>query len=216
MGYVILAIALLATAIVYACCMISGECARVEEAMEWEAATVTEKRLIDVYEAIERARASDNIVGSSIWETSEVVGFLEDCPIEDSVEVVHGRWEKAEYHGFLRCSECKDVYIDDTWVADGKWSYCPNCGAKMLTMYQDEQEAKIATDNNVGDKMTPTDKDTNVLTNADRIRAMTDEELVENFWECMDDDKFCYGQCNEEANCDLCRLAWLKQPAEVK
>ena len=49
---------------------------------------------------------------------------------KDVAEVVHGRWEKAEYHGFLRCSECKDVYIDDTWVADGKWNYCPNCGAK--------------------------------------------------------------------------------------
>ena len=49
----------------------------------------------------------------------------------DAVEVVHGRWEKAEYHGFLRCSECKDVYIDDTWVTDGKWNYCPNCGADM-------------------------------------------------------------------------------------
>ena len=36
MGYVMLAIALLATAIVYACCKISGECARAEEAMEWE------------------------------------------------------------------------------------------------------------------------------------------------------------------------------------
>ena len=52
-------------------------------------------------------------------------------PTVDAVEVVHGRWEKAEYHGFLRCSECKDAHIDDTWVADVKWNYCPNCGAKM-------------------------------------------------------------------------------------
>ena len=36
MGYIIFAIALFATAIVYACCKMSGECARVEEAMEWE------------------------------------------------------------------------------------------------------------------------------------------------------------------------------------
>ena len=50
---------------------------------------------------------------------------------KNAVEVKHGRWERAEYHGFLRCSKCKDVYIDDTWVADGKWNYCPNCGAKM-------------------------------------------------------------------------------------
>ena len=51
-------------------------------------------------------------------------------------------------------------------------------------------------------------------TNADRIRAMSDEELVENFWECFDDDKFCTGVCNDAHDCDLCRLAWLKQPAE--
>lgn len=40
-------------------------------------------------------------------------------------------WEKSEYSGFVRCSQCKDVYIDESWLEDGKWSYCPNCGAKM-------------------------------------------------------------------------------------
>ena len=52
-------------------------------------------------------------------------------------------------------------------------------------------------------------------TNADRIRAMSDEELVKNFWEVMDDSKFCTGVCNEQRDCDICRLAWLKQPSEV-
>ena len=50
---------------------------------------------------------------------------------KDVAEVVHGRWEKAEYNGFLRCDQCKDVYINEEWLADGKWNYCPNCGAKM-------------------------------------------------------------------------------------
>lgn len=36
MGYVILAIALFATAALYACCKMSGECARAEEAAEME------------------------------------------------------------------------------------------------------------------------------------------------------------------------------------
>lgn len=36
MGYVILAIALFATASIYACCKISGECARAEEVAEME------------------------------------------------------------------------------------------------------------------------------------------------------------------------------------
>ena len=48
----------------------------------------TEKRLIDANEAIERAKNSDKIVGSSIWETGEVVEFLEDSPTVEAVEVV--------------------------------------------------------------------------------------------------------------------------------
>lgn len=46
----------------------------------------------------------------------------------------HGRWEEGE-SGFLVCSECADVFILEEWLADGKWKYCPNCGAKM-----DEEE----------------------------------------------------------------------------
>lgn len=57
------------------------------------------------------------------------------------------------------------------------------------------------------------------MTNADRIRAMTDEELVENFRDLMPDELFCSGVCPDCGQdsippCDLCRLKWLKQPAE--
>jgi uncharacterized protein YegJ (DUF2314 family) len=55
-----------------------------------------------------------------------------------------------------------------------------------------------------------------VPTNADRIRAMSDEELVEHFWEIMPDEKFCTGICNDQHDCNVCRLAWLRQPAEVE
>lgn len=89
----------------------------------------TEKRLIDVEAAIERARKSDEIVGSSIWETSEVVMFLEDEPTVDAVEVVHGRWVWSEhgeldYEQYWNCSECGDSTFFKT-------NYCPNCGATM-------------------------------------------------------------------------------------
>ena len=89
-----------------------------------------EKRLIDANDAIERAKKSDKIVGSSIWETGEVVEFLEDCPIVDAAEVVHGRWEKRKAIVFddemvgYRCSNC-----NTTW--DAETNYCPNCGTKM-------------------------------------------------------------------------------------
>lgn len=109
----------------------------------------TEKRLIDVDVAIERARESDNIVGSSIWETSEVVEFLECCPIEDAVEVVHGhKVTHSRFRGIayaMECPICNSRFpsnkpytenveycsvcgkkLDDTFQ-----NYCPNCGAKM-------------------------------------------------------------------------------------
>ena len=46
-------------------------------------------------------------------------------------EVKHGRWEKSQYGGYSVCSACRDVYVDDSWVDNKKWNYCPNCGAKM-------------------------------------------------------------------------------------
>ena len=55
------------------------------------------------------------------------------------------------------------------------------------------------------------------VTNADRIRAMTDEELAELWWERVD----C-GECPVHRDCKMtgqdCKqlaLAWLKSPVEV-
>lgn len=55
------------------------------------------------------------------------------------------------------------------------------------------------------------------MTNADRIRAMTDEELAE--W-LSDDDRVCppkHPNCKKYVNsCKGCFLEWLQQPAEEK
>lgn len=55
-------------------------------------------------------------------------------------------------------------------------------------------------------------------TNADHIRAMSDEELVDflDRWAMGDIDyakTFC-DLCNGQFECDQCRLDWLQQPAE--
>ena len=55
------------------------------------------------------------------------------------------------------------------------------------------------------------------MTNADRIRAMTDEELAELLLDgcrgskCEDQPQNAHGS----VNCYTCRLNWLKQPVEV-
>ena len=53
------------------------------------------------------------------------------------------------------------------------------------------------------------------MTNADRIRAMTDEELVKTFdlefAVCppdVEEDKWC----DKDSDCKQCWLDWLKQP----
>ena len=48
------------------------------------------------------------------------------------------------------------------------------------------------------------------MTNADRIRAMSDEELAEfiSACGCPDHSNYC------EASCTVCTLKWLKQPVE--
>ena len=90
-----------------------------------------EKRLIDANVAIERAKASNKIVGSSIWETGEVVEFLEDCPIVDAVEVVHSKWAK-DGDGDEYCENCsRYMPIREVTGDPSAHNYCPNCGAKM-------------------------------------------------------------------------------------
>ena len=56
------------------------------------------------------------------------------------------------------------------------------------------------------------------ITNADRIRAMSDEELAEFIYRCemseIDYAKTFCDLCNGQYECGQCRLDWLKQPAE--
>jgi len=51
--------------------------------------------------------------------------------------IKHGYWERCQYNGFVRCSVCRDTYIERGWAENGKWKYCPTCGAK-LEMESDE------------------------------------------------------------------------------
>ena len=57
-------------------------------------------------------------------------------------------------------------------------------------------------------------------TNADHIRAMSDEELAEFLMklmghaQCFAEGIFRYHPCPQDQNCKQCGLEWLQQPAE--
>jgi hypothetical protein len=65
------------------------------------------------------------------------------------------------------------------------------------------------------------DSDPEIITNADRIRAMSDEELAEfisrieigDFGPQVYGKTFC-DMCKGQYECDDCRLWWLQHPAE--
>ena len=58
------------------------------------------------------------------------------------------------------------------------------------------------------------------VTNADRIRAMSDEELAGFLMElmghaqCFAEGIFPYHPCPQNYNCKQCGIEWLQQPAE--
>ena len=60
------------------------------------------------------------------------IGFgIKAIPAADVAPVVHGHWDEGVNNGYCCCSNCRDVYILQEWLTDGKWNYCPNCGARM-------------------------------------------------------------------------------------
>lgn len=109
----------------------------------------TEKRLIDANALLSKFKEHRNLYAPS-WEAFKVssinvksrVDEIDTCmadvinaPTIDAVEVVHGEWSTIEddYCGLiaLQCSECNAEWWFEDDSSFEKYSYCPNCGAKM-------------------------------------------------------------------------------------
>ena len=91
----------------------------------------TEKRLIDA----NALKAEFPVIGQfekDLWHSATIQVAIDNAQTVEAAPVVHGRWEpRTDVFGFVRCSACHDCNIYDDWADGKKWSYCPNCGAKM-------------------------------------------------------------------------------------
>ena len=73
--------------------------------------------------------------------TCEVFELIDEIPVADVVEVVHGKWiprTNLPKQEIFICSVC-DGWAYSPWIGNRKnpkpnwckYKYCPNCGAKM-------------------------------------------------------------------------------------
>ena len=92
-----------------------------------------------------------------------------------------------------------------------KYDNCKDCHSRCVHAGKDRKFVCI---NGVSCKI----KTGKSQTNADRIRAMSDEELAEFIYRCemseIDYAKTFCDLCNGQYECGQCRLDWLQQPAE--
>lgn len=88
-------------------------------------------RLIDADALLEKAWDADTSIG---YVQVVDVGEVLDAPTISADEVRgRGKWTLSkDYPGYAMCSCCEDAFVDPEWILrDGKWNYCPNCGAHM-------------------------------------------------------------------------------------
>lgn len=87
-------------------------------------------RLIDA-DALFR-RVSKELGSSVMYLPIDFQEMIVDSPAVDAAPVVHGRWIASDkYKGYMVCSNCTDAYVAPAWLDEGKWRYCPACGARM-------------------------------------------------------------------------------------
>ena len=58
-----------------------------------------------------------------------IIKGVMDMPTVGATPVVHGHWIGKPLAGYstVKCSACGSAFVEN----NGKWKYCPDCGAKM-------------------------------------------------------------------------------------
>ena len=89
-----------------------------------------EQRLIDADDLQRKLLGLADLYNVDYLFFDVVNDEIDNAPIVDAVEVVHGRWIKYKlgWDDFalrFKCSAC------DHRIYERGYNYCPNCGAKM-------------------------------------------------------------------------------------
>lgn len=66
---------------------------------------------------------------SDTYDKARIISEIDEAPTIEAEPVRHGHWIGKPIAGYstVRCSACRSVFSEN----NGKWNYCPDCGAKM-------------------------------------------------------------------------------------
>lgn len=89
-------------------------------------------RLIDADEFVNEIYKCVMYGNTAYVDKYEVIHRLNNVPTIEAEPTRHGRWIGKPTAGYstVRCSVCRDVFLEN----NGKWEYCPHCGARMDEM----------------------------------------------------------------------------------
>lgn len=74
---------------------------------------------------------------------ADLVDVFAQIPTADVEPVRRGEWvDSDKYKGWQECSFCHGCYVDEDWVDGKKWSFCPNCGARMGIEGEENKEGR--------------------------------------------------------------------------
>lgn len=81
---------------------------------------------------------------NTVNDTGGFAGYADYCVLFDEIDtmpasdvqpVKHGKWLKVSWNNY-KCSLCDTQYAGMGAIT---FTYCPNCGAKMDIVYQDDK-----------------------------------------------------------------------------
>lgn len=70
----------------------------------------------------------------------DIRAFIKAQPAADVAPVRHGRWISKNPHGYEWTFVCSNCNYVDGYPFNDRHNYCPNCGAKMDELVEENKE----------------------------------------------------------------------------
>ena len=124
-------------------------------------------------EYISREAAINITAETGAWETQN---RIRELPATDVQPIKHGRWINVDMFKESKnwkCSCCKGIIETGYYCYNCYYNYCPNCGAKMDIIYEDDKIRAIKVTGWDNDARNLANEETDIYNNRLEAEAKT-------------------------------------------